>query len=863
MKPAMKQIRRILCAVIAVAMLLGTASVSLAEAAADSAQAAPFTTYSHGDRVTLIDGNCADGPVTSFDDAARVVDGVLDQLGGAADTTLAPWRVLTDGYGNQIYVFQQMYDNTTVLGGAVKVITNAEGEMLGLTASIEANPDATGTAEGIDGPKAEQIVLDRAMETRQQALTVVEGLTERMILPLILGLDIEEEAVGGSRYVWVVYTDNPDSSLSRSSDLPYLAHYVTLTGEYLYSLPTIMPGDEAGARGFDTSYVFEFMEPVDYTGYVDLANGEEKELTVTVMRDKRTGMYYLGNLERRIVVADCWEFLYNGNRVVLNASPDNLQWDQTGLMTLYNYCRAYDYYKAIGWIGGDGLGTPMLVLNGYCDINHTPIDNAAYAGGFLGWQIFLASQGNVFSQCLDVLAHEFTHCVTGTVMTHNAYSNDYGAINEAMSDIQGKTCQMLTDGRENASWVLGDAGTPVRNMAEPHSFAQPDFTWDLYYKPHVRTPSTFNDQGGVHTNSSLLNHLAYLLYEDGGMTLEEGRAFWFTVDCAMVPGTDYAQLAELLPLGLRAAGLEKYDEALRRALDATRLGVEALPETFDADRALLTLHLPEDGIFADEQWVLTVHTVDVDKLVEKATKIIGNIMNNDYSDLPPFVQDLLKEAEKPAEKPKKEKKGLFATLRDALLNKDKAEPVETPAPVEAETPEELDAMKTELLTWVQEHLEDVFYSSNTNAGQDGNTMRMMGVPGYALPVLQHGRVNETEGLFEDFGYLIRIGDRWIDVFALMEAINSEQSETRDAFMDENIKPIVDRIIDNIENVHSLNDVLDLLFFHVQGGVENELPADGLDTLQPMLQSLPIEAGQASDAEPKMSRPKLEETSEAA
>ena len=84
------------------------------------------------------------------------------------------------------------------------------------------------------------------------------------------------------------------------------------------------------------------------------------------------------------------------------------------------------------------------------------MDNAAYVGGYLGWQMFLASQGNDLSQCLDVLAHEFTHCVTGSVMTYNAYMNDYGAINEAMSDIQGKTCQMLMEGAENASWELGD-----------------------------------------------------------------------------------------------------------------------------------------------------------------------------------------------------------------------------------------------------------------------------------------------------------------------------------------------------------------------------------------------------------------------
>jgi len=144
-------------------------------------------------------------------------------------------------------------------------------------------------------------VLDHALETRQQALAIQEGLTNRMILPVALEVDFEAEDDEGSRYVWVVYTDNPDSSLERTSDLPYLAHYVTLAGEYLYSLPTIIPGDEASASGFDASYVFEFMEPADYTGYVDLSTGGELEISVTVMRDKRTGMYYLGNLERRIV----------------------------------------------------------------------------------------------------------------------------------------------------------------------------------------------------------------------------------------------------------------------------------------------------------------------------------------------------------------------------------------------------------------------------------------------------------------------------------------------------------------------------------------------------------------------------------
>ena len=240
----------------------------------------------------------------------------------------------------------------------------------------------------------------------------------KIVLPVDRVLDIEADEID-SRYVWAVYTTNPSASVS-GTDLPYLAHYVTQGGEYLYNLPTILPGDAAGSAGYDASYVFEFMEPVDYTGYVDYSDGTEHEISVTLMRDTRTGMYYLGNIEHRIVVADCWEFLYNGGHVVLEYSPDNLEWDQTSLMSLYQYCRAYDYYKAIGWIGADGEETPIIVLKDFCDKDHNPVDNAAYAGKFYGWQTFLSSSVNDFAQCLDVATHEFTHCVTGTVMTYNA-----------------------------------------------------------------------------------------------------------------------------------------------------------------------------------------------------------------------------------------------------------------------------------------------------------------------------------------------------------------------------------------------------------------------------------------------------------
>ena len=563
-------------------------------------------------------------------------------------------------------------------------------------------------------------------------------------------------------------------------------------------------------------------------------------------------------------MADCWEFLYNDNRVVLESSPDNLEWDQVGLLTLYNYCRAYDYYKAIGWIGGDGLGTPIMVLNNYCDENHQPVDNAAYVGGYLGWQLFLASQANDFSQCLDVLAHEFTHCVTSSVMTYNAYMNDYGAINEAMSDIQGKTCEMMMDGAENVSWVMGDhSKSPVRDMADPHNYHQPEFSWDLYYMPNVKTPTTLNDEGGVHSNSSLLNAVAWRLYEKAGMTLEEGRAFWFTVDCAMVPGTDYAQLSELLPWALGIAGLEKYADELRRALDATRLGVKDIPDTFDEDRALLALDLPDNETFNDEQWVLMTFGVNADRLISEGMIIFSHLLVGDYSIFPASIQKLLTEGDELFALPGNENKIDF--FLDILFAGGEVDEQEM-----TEEKKEMFVMLTSLMDqetmdWLKEHFGDVFFWADTNGGQDGHTMRAMSRPGSVLPVLVHGIWNDSTSQLDDTYIVVYLGGQWFDLMALFP------EETASDGLSPEMTAMIDGMIEKIDDISfkglgTFNDILDLVLYRVDGGMMNILPVTGLDTLQPEKCDLfdDFDLSDSKPAERRMSRPKLDdEVSEAA
>ncbi|MBQ6508033.1 MAG: M4 family metallopeptidase [Flexilinea sp.] len=817
--------------------------------------------FMHGDAVTFVDGTCTSDPVKNMDDAAQVVLSMIGLLGGDERTLLEPWRTLTDTNGNTYYVFRQMYAGVTVTGGAVKVITDAEGKMISLSSSLESElPDAEASV-GISAGEAEAIVLAHEAEAGL-SVSLIGDKTDMIILPLFLSVDDDDDAMDINRFVWVVYTDNPAADFKSSSELPYLAHYVTLYGEYLYSLETVYPGDTAGSAGFDTSYVFEFMEPADYTGYVDLSDGTEMEISVTVMRDKRTGMYYLGNIERQIVVADCYEFLFNHGQVILEYSPDNLEWDQVGLLSLYNYCRAWDYYNAIGWFGGDGKGTPIMILNDFRDVNHAQVNNAAFMGNILGWSVFSASRANDLSQCLDVIAHEFTHCVTDAVMTYNSYMNDYGAINEAVSDIQGQICEMMYGATTDETWILGDMSlSAFRSMSDPHLFSQPEYTWDLYYKPRVQTPTLVNDEGGVHTNSSLLNNVAYRLVTDGGMSLEEARAFWFAVDCTMVPGTDYAQLSELMPSVLKALGMERYTDALQRAVDATRLGVETMPDSFDADRALLTLTLPDNVNFTDGNWMMQIVSLDVKEFYARAKALIEQVMAGDYSVLPESVQESIKESQaKPTPEPE-EKQGFFTAFITALgeVLKEKMEEESGTEQVQVAEETRKDPEIEEWMAWFREKFGELVFSGIGTAGQDGRTVRMVGRPGRTIPILMHMSFAENSYEPDQLVYAVYLGGHWI-VLPVSEGL--EGTENADNAVEQQINDITGEILDPVMKMFAdgrrLEEIADNLFFNIKGGEVNDISAAGLEDLVLPEPSGPLSIFSTSESEvpARKSRPKI-------
>ena len=148
------------------------------------------------------------------------------------------------------------------------------------------------------------------------------------------------------------------------------------------------------------------------------------------------------------------------------------------------------YYDSFGRDSINGSGGSLI------GIVNPPCHNAWWQGSTGTMTVCTDAMG------LDVIAHEMTHGVT----QHTAglvYSYQSGALNESISDIFGSAL--------DNNWTMAE-GTGLgilRDMSNPPSRNSPDkLSSPLYVCSSI-------DNGGVHSNSGVLNKTYYLM-TDGG-----------------------------------------------------------------------------------------------------------------------------------------------------------------------------------------------------------------------------------------------------------------------------------------------------------------------------------------------------------
>lgn len=213
----------------------------------------------------------------------------------------------------------------------------------------------------------------------------------------------------------------------------------------------------------------------------------------------------------------------------------------------------YDYYRS------------KFARDSYDNAGAALVSTVHYGTGYQNafWDGSQMAYGDGFAAALDVTGHELTHAVTERT-SGLQYSGESGALNEAMSDIFGEMVERNVRGQ--ADWLIGEELPigAIRSMANPASYGQPA---DM-----AHYVVTCRDNGGVHTNSGIINKAFYNLAQAVGPDAAE-RIFYRA-------GTTYFTSGTTLE-GARAGALQATSDlysdggahlqATRNAFDAVGL----------------------------------------------------------------------------------------------------------------------------------------------------------------------------------------------------------------------------------------------------------------------------------------------------
>ncbi|CAM4029636.1 M4 family metallopeptidase [Mesobacillus thioparans] len=283
-------------------------------------------------------------------------------------------------------------------------------------------------------------------------------------------------------------------------------------------------------------------------------HGDHRELHITQVKEANAGTKFaladyshanLGGIETYDAKND--NTASNDTLYVGNSAAFIGDYDRAAVDAHYNSEKVYNYFlNEHGRNSLDGKGMAIISKVHYGN-NY---NNASWNGR---WMTYGDGDGEFMislSAGLDVAAHEMTH----GVITHSAnlvYRNQSGALNESFADVFGA----LVDDKD---WEMGedimapaakaDGMTVLRSLSNPNGVVvsneqrraystnggvYPDHMDEFYNMP------TSVDGGGVHVNSSITNHAAYLIAQDLGRE-KLGKIYYRALTVYLTANSDFS-----------------------------------------------------------------------------------------------------------------------------------------------------------------------------------------------------------------------------------------------------------------------------------------------------------------------------------
>lgn len=375
-------------------------------------------------------------------------------------------------------------------------------------------------------------------------------------------LDIASNTKRGKRKL----TERPivDLLIYRGADRDHLAYRVEmprLDGTENTAVPVVFIDAQTGEKIFEYNNLKTGTGNSLYSGTVTISTSSAGSTFYMEDLTRRMGTFNMNNTGNTSTGTGGTQSRYTGTDDSWSATNE-----RAGVDAHYGAAKTFDYYQQVhgrnGIDGNYGPGTTTAGANGGVSLVASRVHFGSNYNNAFWYQNMMSygdGNGSTFSPLttIDICGHEMTHGVTER-SANLTYAKESGALNESFSDIFGAMVEAFADGGTSAdTWKIGeDAYTPgtsgdaLRRMDDPNSVGDPDH-YSLRLYPGACTPSSLNDNCGVHTNSSISNQ-AYYLMANGGTnrvsgvavsgigTTDAGKIFYRALTVYMTASTNFA-----------------------------------------------------------------------------------------------------------------------------------------------------------------------------------------------------------------------------------------------------------------------------------------------------------------------------------
>ena len=211
-----------------------------------------------------------------------------------------------------------------------------------------------------------------------------------------------------------------------------------------------------------------------------------------------------------------------GNPVLSVSTSATSGWIPDAVGAAFGLGQTYDYYLSRHSRNSlDGAGGS---INGFVRVGIN------WRNAFWAQAYKIMVFGDTLPAGLDVCAHELTHGVIFSIGDGGIlnYHDQPGAMNEALADIFGENVEAFTKGTND--WLIGEDTIlgAIRSMADPGSLKFGNNPYPAKMSQYYQFGPD-QDHGGVHENSSIINHCYYMLAAglDGAIGIPQAEKIFY------------------------------------------------------------------------------------------------------------------------------------------------------------------------------------------------------------------------------------------------------------------------------------------------------------------------------------------------